>query len=289
VSGALRIIVGTGGRDRRRRETIGAVVEEAHASGWSVDEIELGDLPDAAATIDRLVVCGGDGLVHQCLPHLAGAGLELGLVPVGTGNDFARAFGIDDDNAVAVATAAADRSTVVEVDHVRAGDRYAASVVTGGYSGRVTDTANGLRFPPGSSKYTVAALLELGRLDAVPVRLTLGGMGGGEAEVIEDDLTMFAIGNTSWFGGGMEICPDADPCDGLLDVVAIGAIGRLSFARWLPRVFRGRHTGHRAVRLGRASSITIATAEPLWADGEPFADAPVTLIVERGALRLLVP
>ena len=126
-------------------------------------------------------------------------------------------------------------------------------------------------------------------MGAVATKLTLHGEPGDEPTVIEGDLTMFAIGNTGWFGGGMLICPAAEPTDGWLDVLALGPIGRLSFVRWLPKVFRGAHTGHDAVQVGRARSVTVETDEPLWADGEPFGAAPVTMTAAPGAVRLLVP
>ena len=282
----LHLIVGIGGRTRHRDAIVEQVAQTAHRNGWDAELVTLADLATNTDPIERLVVCGGDGLLHQCLPHVADTAVAVAMVPVGSGNDFARAFGIDHHNAVAVATVAPDHDDVAQIDLLRAGDRYAASVVTGGYSGRVTATANDLRFPPGSQKYTVAALREIGRLGTVPVTLRLEDEAG---TVLDGDVTMFAIGNTAWFGGGMQICPDAEPTDGLLDVITLGSIGRLAFARWLPTVFRGTHTRHDAVRAGRAAAVTVETGEPLWADGEPFGEAPVRLVVAPGALRLLVP
>lgn len=288
VTRALHIIVGTGGRKRHRRAVVEQVAQTAHRNGWAAVEITLADLPSQVESIERLVLCGGDGLVHQCLPALVHTDVDVAVVPVGTGNDFARAFGVDGHNAVAIAAVAPDQGDVALVDLVRAGDRYAASVVTGGYSGRVTDTANQIRFPPGSAKYTLAALREIGRLGATPATLTLDPE-GPEPTVLDGDMTMFAIGNTAWFGGGMQICPTAEPTDGMLDVVTVGPIGRFAFARWLPKVFGGTHTEHSTVRVARAAAVTVETAERLWADGEPFVSTPVELTVEQRALRLLVP
>ncbi len=289
----IHIVVGTGGRARHRDEVVEQVAQTAHRNGWEAATVELDELPSTVGSIERLVICGGDGLVHRCLPAVVHTGVDVAVVPVGTGNDFARAFGIDHLHAVAIATVAPDRGEAALVDVIRAGDRYAASVVTAGYSGRVTATANRLRFPPGSAKYTVAALRELGRLSPARATLTLHGeqVEGGVDEpiVLGGDFTLIAIGNTPSFGGGMQICPDAEPTDGLLDVVTVGPIGRLAFARWLPRVFRGTHTAHDGVQVARAASVTIETHEPLWADGEPFVPAPVELTVDRRALRLLVP
>jgi diacylglycerol kinase (ATP) len=285
----MHLVVGTGGRAGHRDTVVEQVAQTAHRNGWTAELVALEALPSLVGSMERLVACGGDGLVHQCLRHLVGTDVELAVVPVGSGNDFARAFGIDHHNGVAIAAIAPDREDAVRVDVIQAGDRYAASVVTAGYSGRVNRTANGLRFPPGSAKYTVAALREIGRLSAVPTKLTLHGDPGDEPTVIEGDLTMFAIGNTAWFGGGMQICPTAEPTDGWLDVVALGEINRMSFVRWLPKVFKGAHTGHDAVQVGRARSVEVETDEPLWADGEPFATAPITCDVVPGAVRLMVP
>lgn len=252
--------------------------------------IELDDLPARLeAGVERLVLCGGDGLVHRAVQHLAGHDAEMAVVPVGSGNDFARAFGVTSANAVALATAAPGAASIQAADLLASADgRFAASVLTWGYSGRVNATANRMRFPPGSAKYTVAALAEIGRLMPRFTKLTLQ-LPDGPVQVIEEPLTLVAVGNTAWFGGGMQICVGADPSDGLLQVTIVGPLSRSHFVRWLPSSFRGTHGNHPAVTMIAASKVTIETAETLWADGESFGSAPVTVRAQRGALRLCVP
>ncbi len=255
---------------------------------------------DPGVEVVRVVLCGGDGLIHRALPHLAHTGVEVAVVPVGSGNDFARAFGISAEAAVALATSPADASApptgvdVIAVDHGSMGSTaLAASVLTAGYTGRVNATANRMRFPPGSAKYTVAALREIGRLQPVEARLVLSNDEGDEQQVIEGPLTMFAIGNTGYFGGGMHICPSADATDGHLDIVALGPVGRVEFTRWLPSVFKGKHLDHPAVTTGRAARVRIESPEPLWADGEALDANPSeqrhTVTARAAALRLLRP
>ena len=289
--GVLHVVVGAGGSARAVERAATAVVESARIQGWTPSVLDLTELPARLPAIERLVLCGGDGLVHRAVQHLAGSGVEVAVVPVGSGNDFVRAFGIAGDAAVALATAAPGAARTRHVDLLIAdGGRptYAATVLTAGYSGRVNATANQMRFPPGSAKYTVAAIREIGRLDARFVKLTLGAP-DGSVEVIEEPLTLIAIGNTGWFGGGMEICPAADPSDGLLEVVTVGPLSRLEFARWLPSVFKGGHCDHPQVTTQRAADVRIETTESLWADGEPFPAAPVTVRVAPAALRLVIP
>lgn len=305
VSAALYIVEGLGGSRRSRDGIAGRVVEAAAEAGWIPSIVSLSDMArrvgDAGVDVARVVLCGGDGLIHRALPHLASTGVDVALVPVGSGNDFARAFGIGAEEAVRLATAPANaRASSGGVDLIEIEDdaaepvELAASVLTAGYTGRVNATANNMRFPPGSAKYTVAALREIGRLKPIDVRLALSDEFGNAQQVIEGPLTMFAIGNTSYFGGGMNICPSADATDGLLDVVTVGPIGRFEFARWLPRVFKGEHLNHPAVTVGRAARVRIESSEPLWADGESLAaGAGVqrchTVSARAGALQLLRP
>ena len=107
-----------------------------------------------AAGATRLVVVGGDGIVHLGLQVVADTNVVLGVIPFGTGNDFVRGIaGIPDDPMAAAAIALSDGRPV---DAIRAGDRWIASVATGGFSGDVNERANRLRRPRGPSRYTVA-------------------------------------------------------------------------------------------------------------------------------------
>lgn len=288
--GTLHIVEGAGGSARQVDRAAAAVVAAAHAHGWTPAVIPLTDVPHRITEIERLVLCGGDGLVHRAIQHVAGTDIAVAVVPVGTGNDFARAFGIG-RGAPELAATPRESATIREIDLIATTGtppQYAATVLTAGYSGRVNATANAMRFPPGSAKYTVAALRELGRLGSRFVKLTLD-LPDGSVEVIEEPMTLIAVGNTAWFGGGMEVCPGADPQDGLLDVISVGLLGRTEFARWLPTVFKGRHCEHPQVNRVRAREVTVETGEGLWADGEPFGSAPMTLRAAPGALRLVTP
>jgi diacylglycerol kinase (ATP) len=303
--GALYIVEGLGGSRRSRDGAASRVVAAATLAGWTPSIVSLDAMAqrvgDPDVDVVRVVLCGGDGLIHRALPSLVETGVEVAVVPVGSGNDFARAFGISAAAAVALATSPAHASPppagvdVIVVDDGGAGSAVlAASVLTAGYTGRVNATANRMRFPPGSAKYTVAALREIGRLRPVEARLVLMNEAGDEQQVIDGPLTMFAIGNTGYFGGGMNICPSADATDAHLDVVALGPVGRVDFMRWLPRVFRGEHLDHPAVTTGRAAQVRVESSEPLWADGESLDVGVVEphrhlVGVRSAALRLLRP
>jgi diacylglycerol kinase (ATP) len=249
-----------------------------------------GDVPAlieraVAQGANRLLVAGGDGTVHTtvgALAHLR-ATVTLGIVPVGTGNDIAGALGLPKGTEEAVSAALQEGSTI---DLIQTGAAPIVSVATIGFSVDVNERANRMRWPHGSTRYNISTVLELPGLHTRPVRLIVDG------RVHDLDVTLMAVANTPLFGGGMRICPDADPTDGWLDVTVIGAIGRLELLRVFPRVFKGTHGGHRSVSTFRGTTITIEPRDTptvpiaLWGDGEPVSTVPNTLGVERSTFRV---
>lgn len=209
---------------------------------------------------ERLVCVGGDGVVRIGVGATAETGCVLGIVPDGTGNDFARALGLLDGSLDdAVVRALADP---IPVDAIRTDHGWAASVATLGFSGDVTARANAMRWPRGGLRYTIATLRQLPRLRTLSLVLDVDGR---RAPV---DTTLLAIGNTAYFGGGMRICPDAAPTDGRLQVVSIGAVPRRTFVRVFPRVFSGRHVDHRAVTVDAGTRVQVTGVGDVWADGD---------------------
>lgn len=237
------------------------------------------------ASVERIVVAGGDGMVHLAVNALSGSGSSLGLVPVGSGNDFARGVGIpiDIEAASAIAIGSAHPLDLLATE----GDGCSASVATAGFSVSVNRRGNDLSLGPvpESQRYTIATLLELPRLKPVSVQLRLD-----DHEPVEIEVTFLAVANTRFFGGGMEICPPADPTDGMLDIITVGPIGRLELLRFFPKVFKGAHMDHPAVDHHRAQSVELAgDGVAVWADGEPLAVTPTRIGVASAALSLAYP
>ena len=228
---------------------------------------------------ERLIAVGGDGLVRLALQGVAETEVVLGIVPQGTGNDFARALGLlagelDDHVRRALEPG-------VPVDAMRTDHGWVASVATMGFSGDVTARANGLRWPRGAQRYTVATVLQMPRLRGLRARIEIDGT------VHAADTTMLSVGNTAYFGGGMAICPEATPTDGLLHVVVIGDVRRSVFLRVFPRVFRGGHVRHPDVAVYRGRRVTVSGDEDtMWADGDELGPLPVTCEAVPGAVRV---
>ncbi len=276
----------------RARRTVGQLAD----LGWTVDLVRLSGPDDVAQSIEqrsqsgvrRIVLAGGDGMVHLALPALVGSGIATGIIATGTGNDFCRGLGLPDSSHLAVAHSVSEMVNPIDVLElegigVDAARRpmFAASVATLGFSGRVNESANRLTFPRGTSRYTLATLRELRTLEPVDVRLSF------DDEPAESrPITFMAIGNTPYFGGGMKICPDARPDDGLMDVVMVEPVSAFTLARVLPLVFAGKHLGNKAVSVRRCRTLTIEGTEQIWADGEPLGVNSARVSLRSGALRV---
>ncbi len=224
--------------------------------------------------LDVLVVLGGDGAAHQGVQFCAGTDVALALVPSGTGNDLARALGVPPDPLAAVAelVAALRSGRRRRIDLGRVAGTWFATVLCSGFDAAVNARANRMRWPSGPRRYDLAILAELASFRAGPVTVET------ETELLELDAMLVAVGNTAWYGGGIPICPGAEPDDGLFDVTVVGKAGRGELLRILPSLRTGRHVERPGVRTLRAREISVAGASwPAYADGEPLGTLPVSL------------
>ena len=242
---------------------------------------------------DAVAVVGGDGTVNLAIQEVAGTGIPLGIIPAGTGNDFAATLGLRELDVPAAADAiAAGRTRAVDLARVTRTDgsrSYFGSVLASGFDSKVNDRANAMRWPRGGSRYNIAILVEFLALAGIPYDVELE-LPDGATERITGDLVMATVGNGRTYGGGIPICPDADPADGLLDVVLVRPAGRLRLLRLLPRVYAGTHTSVSEVSVRRVRSVRLnARGVTAYADGDPMGVLPITVDVAREALTVFTP
>jgi len=232
----------------------------------------------------RLVVCGGDGSIGEVAGALAHSDAALGIVPCGRGNDTGRALGIPMalKEAVEVLVSGEER----RIDLGRVGERYFCSVACLGFDAEAGRAVYEHQVPfSGTAAYVLAVLKTLMTYRGPDVRIS------GDFGVFEGPILLTAVGNTGFYGGGMQILPQATCDDGLLDVCVIDPLPRLKLLRFFPRIFSGTHVGLPEVRVLRSRSVRIESSRPLWifADGEPACQTPAQVEVVEKALTVIVP
>ena len=251
----------------------------------NVDEARTMAVQALDAGVGTLVVMGGDGMVHLGINVVADRpGVSnLGCIPAGTGNDLCRGLGMDVRDPVAAARAIVSGSPR-PIDVLKVNDEYVGGVVATGFDALVNARANSMKRPKGTLRYAIAALVEMASFDPLPYRLVVDG------EVRELDAMLLAVGNSPYYGGGMKICPDADPSDGLLDLTIVHSAGRAKLMRLLPYTFSGSFVSDPCVERLRARSVRVERPGLVgYGDGETLAAGPLEIEVRPGLLCVYAP
>lgn len=233
-----------------------------------------------------VLACGGDGTVNLAINSLIDLPVNFGVVPMGTGNDFARHIGIKN---LQQAQTLIEEHQIVNVDlgkitFADSSFKYFVAVASCGFDAEVNERANKLSGPNGPVKYLAAVLGELKDLSSRQLKLTFNG------SCHENNLTLVAVGNTSSYGGGMKITPSADLRDGLFSITIVNQTTRRTLLRVLPKVFSGSHVFHPKVSIEQTNCIEISGDPfPIYADGERMGIGPAKFEIVPARLRLLVP
>jgi YegS/Rv2252/BmrU family lipid kinase len=243
---------------------------------------------------ELLVVVGGDGSVHEVANGVAGRdGVEVAVIPRGTGWDFARSLGIP--RGVDRAIAAARDGRLRTIDLGRAAYRpwaggearsWFANVASAGMSGAIAQRANRTsKAFGGKASYVWATFAVFARWSNTQIEVSVDG------ETRRARMHDVIVANGPFIGGGMKICPDAQMDDGLFDVLLIGDLTKRDLLLTLPKTFRGTHLPHPKAELlrGRHVHVDAPEALPVELDGEQPGTTPVRFEVVPGALRVRVP
>lgn len=220
----------------------------------------------------RVIVAGGDGTVHQLLPALVARKLQLALLPGGTGNDLARALGLARmgwREALAHAQRAPAASMDLgEITTPEGGRQLFMSSLTAGFDAAIAIRAQAApRWLRGQPRYLWATLNEIGRLRVYPLRIVADG------QLLHEGPMLFASSlNTPSYGSGMPAAPGARVDDGQLELLRVGAFGRLGALAMMPLLLSGQHLRHAKVALSAFRTLRLTSPQPvpLAVDGEPL-------------------
>jgi diacylglycerol kinase (ATP) len=248
----------------------------------------------SAAGRRQFIAVGGDGTSYEIINGL-GARLgtndpaeraSLGFLPLGTGNSFLRDFG--PGNAHTAIEALAQRRTrpcdVMHLEH-DSGELHYLNLLSLGFVAEICTLTNRHFKSLGTGGYGLGVLVALAKLGSRIVRMRVDG------ETPWEQATVFvSVCNSRFTGGSMMMAPFADTADGFLDVIVCGAMDRFTLLKTFPKIFRGQHVHHHAIRASRARSLEFFEPSPidLMIDGEVVRHAPKRISVRPSALDVFV-
>ena len=278
------------------------IARRAAAAGLDGDALlsrapgELTELAGRAAVegAGLLVVVGGDGSVNEVVNGIAGReGVEIAVIPRGTGWDFARSLGIPHATDKAIAVALGGQARAIDLGRATyrpwAGGEarlWFANIASAGMSGAIAQRANDTtKALGGKVSYVWATFAVFARWRNTEVSVTV------DSETRTGRMHDVVVANGPYFGGGMKIAPDARQDDGVFDVLLIGNLTKRDLMLTLPKTFRGRHLPHPKAELLRGSEVTVDAPEalPIELDGEQPGTTPARFDLVPGALRVRVP
>jgi diacylglycerol kinase (ATP) len=279
-----------------------AVLDQLRSNGIQVEAhytVGPGDATRIASQLSaagrrRFIAVGGDGTSFEIINGL-GARLgtsdvneraALGFLPLGTGNSFLRDFG--PGTAASAIDALVQRRMrpcdVMRLEH-EAGELHYLNLLSLGFVAEICTLANRHFKALGAGGYGLGVILALAKLDTRIVRMLVDG-----ETPWEQAMVFLSVCNSRFTGGSMMMAPYADTADGLSDVIVCGPMDRLTLLRTFPKIFRGQHVHHHAIRASRARSLEFFESAPidLMIDGEVVRHAPKRISVRPSALDVFV-
>ena len=234
---------------------------------------------------DVITVVGGDGTLRETALSVVHTDRILGLLPCGTGNDYARALGVPTDMEAALDILLNGETRVVDAG--MANDQVFFNIAGFGFDVDVLDYTE--EFKPkcrnGETAYRLGCLKAVLGLKLRKSTLTFPD------GTIERNVLMAAAGVGTHFGGGMNVLPESDMSDGLLDVCIAHDVGRFGVVKLLPRFIKGKHLGLKCITYRKTTEVSVVCdpVSRIEVDGERMDGTPVTFRVLPGALKVRAP
>lgn len=256
--------------------------------GWSFEVLDDGKVPGhdggkggaigeslSSCDYQAILVIGGDGTVHHVVNEVIKGcfAVPIAVIPVGTGNDFARQCGLVGLGGAELIRLLSEESPT-RVDVISVNGHFGVQVLSTGFDAAVSKRARSLSKLLGPSRYLWALLLTLKAKESTT---------GFDYEVDYDGqrfvrrALLVAVANGKNYGGGMLISPNSSNTDGFLEIVVIDPLPRWKLLFLFPRIFSGSHIHHPAVQVIRANRIHLRTRSVVEMDGEPIFDGEVAL------------
>ena len=292
-----------GANAKRRSELISELDRIAIPVGFEYDIVETTargeavrsgeSLPGSGSSLARraaqegaeiVAAAGGDGTVGEVANGLVGTESILGVIPMGTGNDFSRTIGVGTDLRKAVSTLVTGEPKRIDLGKTCGG--YFINIAGCGFDAVVADRVNhGFRYLHGTMAYLASVVQTLMSYRPADVEIEIDGL------IVREKIMLCAVANARSYGGGMLVAPNAVLSDGMFDVVVVGDVSALEFLKTFPKVFNRTHLSHPKVSVRRGRQVLIRSSKnlPVLADGEDIGNVPASFDICPDAIRVLVP
>jgi diacylglycerol kinase (ATP) len=242
---------------------------------------------------ELVVAVGGDGTVNEVVNGIVDKDGKskaiLGIICTGTGRDCIRSLNIPDDLSKAC-TVLADRNCIdidlgcaEYISDGRKNKRYYINTAGLGFASDVAERTKRFKRLGGTMPFLIAFSAVFVPYKAKAIVINIDG------QIRQERSLLITVNNGRYFGGGMKIAPDADTCDGLLDIVNVRDVNKLRLLYNFPKLYKGTHITHPKVDVYKAKCIDVQTSEKLLLqlDGEVVGEAPASFSIIPSALRVL--
>lgn len=289
-----------------------AIAKELQARLGPYDRAQTSSVQGATALVREavrngahsIIAVGGDGTINEAVNGLATAGedamrhIAFAAIPLGTGSDFSRSVASGRDPQDAIRRICSGETRMIDIGRVvyhddlgKEATRYFANIASLGLSGLIDRAVNASRVVPLLPRKTIflaASVRALLKYEFRRVRIVID-----DGPPIESEIALVAIANGRFFGGGMMIAPDAEPDDGLFDIVVLKGASKAVLLRDLHLVYGGRHRNHPAIRIVRGRNVVVEALDAppegpvlLDIDGESPGRLPAHFEMRPAALKL---
>lgn len=238
---------------------------------------------EASKSFEKVIALGGDGTVNEVGEGIVGTDAILGLIPLGSGNDFAKMLNISSNIRESIDTII--NGKVRNIDFIRVNDRISLNTAGVGFNGVVSDVAGKVKFLRGLPLYIYSVVKTAIRYKAIPLKITV------DDKVVEDIIFMVSVCNSKSEGGGFIVAPDAEIDDGILDVTIMRDTSLFKLLLNIRSAMNGNLNKLDEVDTIRGENITIESdfPMPLHVDGEVVSNSSgkISASILKGALKVL--
>ena len=235
-------------------------------------------------SFSTIVSVGGDGTLHEVVNGMAGGSQKLGIIPSGTGNDFARVLNIPFNLKEAVEILVRKKSASIDIGKLN--DEYFINFCSVGLDALIGQEANKIKkYFSSTYAYIIGVIKCLIGFRSLKVDLTIDGKN------YKEDIMLMAVCNGAYYGGGMKIAPLADFSDGEFDICIVSKMSKIKLLFLFPTIFKGKHLKYKEVKIYRGKEVQLFSTENINvnADGEIIKHRPIQFEIINKGIEVIIP